>query len=213
MASARHLPFCVAGLIAAIIPATSFLVVRAPAQDAAPVAHAAPKRAGDGIRLRYPAGRYPVLPLPDGRTQQVRSILDIDHAMRFGDYVWNEDGVGEGPVTVRIDLARQMLSVFRGGHEIGTAVILYGTDGKPTPTGLFPVLARAESHKSTLYDATMPYMLRLTGDGVAIHASNVRKGFATHGCIGVPLEFARRLYGVVGVGDEVAILPAGSART
>jgi lipoprotein-anchoring transpeptidase ErfK/SrfK len=54
----------------------------------------------------------------------------------------------------------------------------------------------------------MPDMLRLTNDGVAIHGSNVREGWATHGCIGVPLEFARLLFAVTGKGDLVAILPA-----
>ena len=43
---------------------------------------------------------------------------------------------------VRIDLTRQLLSVFRDGHEIGSAVILYGTDGKPTPTGSFTILEK-----------------------------------------------------------------------
>jgi lipoprotein-anchoring transpeptidase ErfK/SrfK len=51
----------------------------------------------------------------------------------------------------------------------------------------------------------MPYMLRLTTDGVAIHASNVREGWATHGCIGVPMEFARRLFAEVKLGDPVEI--------
>ena len=53
----------------------------------------------------------------------------------------------------------------------------------------------------------MPYMLRLTKDGVAIHGSNVREGWATHGCIGVPLDFARKLFSVARKGDLVVILP------
>jgi len=56
----------------------------------------------------------------------------------------------------------------------------------------------------------MPYMLRLTRDGVAIHGSNVREGWATHGCIGVPLDFARRLFEEAAKGDMVTILPAKS---
>ena len=51
----------------------------------------------------------------------------------------------------------------------------------------------------------MPFMLRLTRDGVAIHASHVRKGAATHGCIGVAEPFARRLYRQMQVGDQVAV--------
>jgi lipoprotein-anchoring transpeptidase ErfK/SrfK len=52
----------------------------------------------------------------------------------------------------------------------------------------------------------MPYMLRLTNDGVAIHGSNVRQGWATHGCIGVPPDFARLLFAAAAKGDAVVIL-------
>jgi lipoprotein-anchoring transpeptidase ErfK/SrfK len=106
---------------------------------------------------------------------------------------------------VRVDLKSQLISVFRSGHEIGTAVILYGADGVPTPTGKFPILAKLKDHRSATYDAPMPYTLRLTADGVSIHASNVRWGYATHGCIGVPEAFAARLFAAASVGDEVFI--------
>jgi len=99
------------------------------------------------------------------------------------------------------------MSVFRSGHEIGTAVILYGADGLTTPTGKFPILAKMKDHRSATYgDAPMPYTLRLTNDGVSIHGSNVRWGFATNGCVGVPKDFAAKIFGVVSVGDEVMIV-------
>jgi hypothetical protein len=159
-----------------------------------------------GARVRYTENDYPQLTLPDGRRETVRSVLNITKRMQFGDFVWNEDRIPDGPVWVRIDLTRQLVSVFRGGHEIGTAVILYGTDGKPTPTGSFPILEKRADYHSRSYDAPMPFMLRLTDDGVAIHGSNVRRGFATHGCIGLPLNFARKLFAATHKGDIVAIL-------
>jgi L,D-transpeptidase catalytic domain len=193
-----------AGLLGATLqesaghPATPKPVIAVPV-------HAPPS----GSRIWYAAGHYPRLTLPDGRQEIVRSVLDIANPMHFGSFVWNEDRIPQGPVWVRIDLARQILSVFRGGHEIGSAVILYGTDGKPTPTGSFTILQKDADHYSHTYgDAPMPYMLRLTEDGVAIHGSNVLQGWATHGCIGVPLAFARRLFGVAHKGDLVVIVPA-----
>jgi len=164
-----------------------------------------------GPRISYPAGDYPQLALPDGRRETVRSILNIAKPMRFGAFVWNEDGIPAGAVWVRIDLARQLLSVFRAGHEIGSAVILYGSDGKATPTGSFTILEKDADHYSQSYNAPMPYMLRLTKDGVAIHGSNVREGWATHGCIGVPLDFARLLFTAAKKGDPVVILAAKKA--
>lgn len=136
----------------------------------------------------------------------IKTILDVRHPMSYGDFVWNDKGVPAGPAWIRVDLKSQLLSVFRSGHEIGTAVVLYGADGLPTPTGKFPILAKLKNHRSSTYDAPMPYTLRLTGDGVSIHGSNVRWGFATHGCIGVPAAFAAKLFDVVKVGDEVLIV-------
>jgi hypothetical protein len=170
---------------------------------------AAPLPRSSGARLWYQTGRYPKLSLPDGRQEGVRSVLNITKPMQFGDFVWDEDHIPDGPVWVRVDLSRQMLSIFRGGHEIGSAVILYGTDGKPTPAGSFHILEKDADHYSRSYDnAPMPYMLRLTKDGVAIHGSNVREGWATHSCIGVPLDFAKRLFAAAKKGDLVVILPA-----
>jgi len=91
-------------------------------------------------------------------------------------------------------------------------VILYGADAVPTPAGKFPVLAKLKDHRSQTYNAPMPYTLRLTPDGVSIHASNVRWGYATHGCVGVPPEFAARLFAAVSVGDEVLIVGQAPAK-
>ena len=142
----------------------------------------------------------------------IKSILDVRSPMTYGDYRWDERGVPPGPTWVRVDLSSQLVSVFRAGHEIGTAVILYGAGGVPTPTGKFPILAKLKNHKSATYDnAPMPYTLRLTPDGVSIHGSNVRWGFATHGCVGVPETFAAKLFAAMSVGDEVLIV-SGKAR-
>ena len=141
-----------------------------------------------------------------GFAQVPQSLLRIDRRMHYGDFEWNDKGVPAGPITIRVDLRTQLMSVFRGGHEIGTAVALYGADSKETPLGSFPVLWKGRNHRSSLYDAPMPFTLRLTGDGVAIHGSNVRWGAATHGCVGVPTEFARRLFAQAKLGDVVTIV-------
>ena len=132
--------------------------------------------------------------------------LTVGRQLLHGEYVWNDDGVPAGRVTMLVDLTAQTLSVFRGGQEIGRAVILYGTDENPTPTGTFRILEKDADHESNIYDARMPFMLRLTRDGIAIHASNVRYGSASRGCVGVPLEFAELLFGQARNGDSVTII-------
>ncbi|WP_150291817.1 L,D-transpeptidase family protein [Sphingobium estronivorans] len=143
----------------------------------------------------------------DPHALAVKRVLPIDGPFRHGDYVWDEGGApATGPIIVTVDLKAQTLSVFRAGYEIGTAVIIYGADDKPSPLGAFPISQKDADHFSRTYNnAPMPYMLRLTSDGVAIHGSDVRWGNATHGCIGVPRAFAKKLFGVTKLGDLVVI--------
>jgi len=173
---------------------------------AAPVASAATAPAVNSDRIVFTAAEQRQAQADGASDQPIRSILNVRAKMNYGDYRWNDAGVPAGTAWVRVDLDKQLISVFRRGHEIGTAVILYGADGVPTPAGRFPILAKMKDHRSSTYDAPMPYTLRLTGDGVSIHGSNVRWGFATHGCVGVPTAFAAKLFDAVKKGDEVVIV-------
>lgn len=132
-------------------------------------------------------------------------MLKVDHVMRHGEFIWNDANVPQGPVWIRVDLERQLISIFRAGHEIGTAVTLFGSNETATPAGRFHVKWKRKDHQSATYDAPMPYTLRLTDDGISIHGSEVQAGRATHGCIGVPTQFARHLFDSMKVGDEVVI--------
>jgi hypothetical protein len=107
----------------------------------------------------------PAAPAPDPG-YVVKRILTVKSPFVHGDYYWDEAGVPDGPVVVTVDLAAQVLSVFRGGYEIGTAVMVYGADEKPTPLGVFGISQKDAHHVSNLYNAPMPYMLRLTNDGI-----------------------------------------------
>ena len=149
------------------------------------------------LRQAYQAGQI---------DRPIKSLLAINKQLEHGGYRWNDAGVPDGPTWIRIDLDSQILSVFRAGHEIGTAVVLYGAQSKETPPGVYPILAKAKKHRSSIYDADMPFTLRLTNDGISIHGSNVRWGAATHGCIGVPLPFAEKLFDAVAKNDEVVVL-------
>lgn len=139
----------------------------------------------------------------------VKSILTIKSPFVHGDWYWDESAApatAGGRIVVTVDLKAQVLSVFRDGHEIGTAVMIYGADTKPTPLGVFQVSFRKAKHVSSLYGAPMPYTLRLTNDGVSIHGSEaMRPDAATHGCVGVPIAFAKKLFGVVKLGDTVIV--------
>ena len=104
-------------------------------------------------------------PLPGMQPGEVSSVMNIREPLRYGQSVWKEAGEPAGPITLRVDRDRQILSVFRAGHEIGTTVILYGAPEKPTPAGRYPVRGKKPLHISNRYGAEMPYTLWLTDDG------------------------------------------------
>ena len=139
--------------------------------------------------------------LPKG----VKSLLKVSGKLTHGDYVWNDEGVPAGKITVFVDIRRQMMSVFRGGHEIGTAVIVYGAGDHESPIGKFPILSKFRDYHSRTYDAPMPHSMFLTRDGVAIHGNVMESYRATKGCIGLPPEFAALLFEVAKKGDMVEI--------
>ncbi|WP_245654141.1 L,D-transpeptidase family protein [Novosphingobium rosa] len=148
----------------------------------------------------------PAQTAPAADTLVIKHTLTINEPIKYGQWFWNEDGAPAGaPIVITVDLNARVLSVFRGGYEIGTTAVLLGTQEKPTPLGVFPITQKDAHHMSNLYDAPMPYMMRLTNDGVSIHATNVQNGYASHGCVGVPLPFAQKVFGVAKLGDKVII--------
>lgn len=137
----------------------------------------------------------------------IKSILPIEGSIRYGDWFWDESAAPRsGKLVITVDLEARVISAFRDGHEIGTAVVLLGTRKHPTPLGTFPILTKERNNVSEKYNnAPMPFTLRLTWDGIAIHGSPVLNGYASHGCIGVPDEFAAKLFAAAGRGDKVII--------
>ena len=98
-------------------------------------------------------------------------------------------------VLIVVSIPSQKLFVFKNGSEWGSTSISTGRAGHGTPVGVFPILQKQARHRSTIYSgAPMPYMQRLTWGGVALHAGHVTGYPASHGCIRLPWDFARRLY-------------------
>jgi hypothetical protein len=85
-----------------------------------------------------------------------------------------------------------------------------GEEGHETPTGVFTILQKNEKHKSNIYNnAPMPYMQRLTWDGIALHAGNLPGYPQSHGCVRMPMAFAENLFKSTEKGGTVVV--AGKA--
>lgn len=98
-------------------------------------------------------------------------------------------------VLITISLASQQMHVFRDGVLWRSSPVSTGKRGKETPPGVFAILQKKKSHRSNLYsNAPMPFMQRLTWDGIAIHAGHLPGYPASHGCIRIPRAFASELY-------------------
>ncbi|WAC23636.1 L,D-transpeptidase [Blastomonas sp. SL216] len=127
-------------------------------------------------------------------------------ALKPGEFLWAPAIAPEGPVTIIISLTAQRAYVYRNGLPIGVSTVSTGAKGHETPTGIFVILQKAEKHRSNLYsNALMPMMQRLTWDGIAMHAGNLPGYPASHGCIRLPLPFAKLLFGVTDLGLTVVI--------
>lgn len=137
----------------------------------------------------------------------VLRILDIPGPIKYGEWHWDDEGVPDGPLTITVDLEARVMSVFRGGYEIGATAVLLGTDDHPTPSGVFPILTKERHNTSSIYDeAPMPWTLRLTWDGIAIHGgSEMENGNVSHGCVAAPDPFMDRLFAITAKGDKVII--------
>jgi hypothetical protein len=131
--------------------------------------------------------------------------------LKPGQFVWSPDLAPSGPMSIVVDLAAQRAHVYRNGVQIGFTTISSGRPGYETPTGVFTILQKARVHRSRKYDnAPMPYTLRLTWEGIALHGGVVHRHPASHGCIRLPMDFSRMLFDEARTGSTTVVITEGS---
>jgi L,D-transpeptidase catalytic domain len=126
--------------------------------------------------------------------------------LKPGQWVWAPQIAPNGPITVYVDLSRQLATIYRNGVRIGISTVSTGKPGHETPTGVFAILQKDPKHRSSTYNnAPMPYQQRLTWDGVALHAGGLPGYPESHGCVHLPLSFSRLLFGQTNLGGTVIV--------
>jgi lipoprotein-anchoring transpeptidase ErfK/SrfK len=124
-----------------------------------------------------------------------------------GRWVWQPERAASGEVEVVVSIPLQKAYVYRGGTLIGASTVSTGKPGHDTPAGRFNILQKREKHFSNLYDnAPMPFMQRLTWDGIALHAGAIPGEPASHGCIRLPKTFAAKLFAATELGATVLVV-------
>jgi lipoprotein-anchoring transpeptidase ErfK/SrfK len=149
-------------------------------------------------------------------------------------YEWNGDGHKVSRIEISVN--EQKARFYDGNQEIGWTTVASGVRKHPTPVGNFAVLEKAVKKTSNVYGriydkhgrvvvrdaklgrdpippgghfkgAKMPFFLRLTNDGIAMHAGPIphpgRR--ASHGCVRMPRAFAPILYREVSLGTPVSV--------
>lgn len=123
-----------------------------------------------------------------------------------GEYRWHPAAAPGGPMVAVVSIPEQRIHVYRNGVRIGLSTVSTGKPGHDTPTGTFTILQKKRMHRSNLYDdAPMPFMQRLTWDGIALHAGRVPAEPASHGCVRLPRAFAEHLFEATDKGMTVVI--------
>jgi len=101
--------------------------------------------------------------------------------------------------SISINLSQQKIYAKEDGEILFSGSISSGKSGHRTPTGTFRILEKDRFHISDKYPepkggAKMPYMLRVTNGGIAIHQGYLPGYPASHGCIRVSKSTAKKLW-------------------
>jgi lipoprotein-anchoring transpeptidase ErfK/SrfK len=138
------------------------------------------------------------------------------------------------PLAIVISLSKQRAYLLVGGKVAIDSPISSGRRNGWTPKGSFSVLEKDPNHHSSLYGsfvngsgqvirsgvsskhdaapsgtrfsgAPMKFFLRLTPQGVGMHAGILPGYPASHGCIRLPVEMAQIIYSNVGLNTPVTV--------
>ena len=137
---------------------------------------------------------------------RISSHVSEATSLRPGQVVWQPRASTDGEVEIVVSLPLQRAYVYRGGKLIGVSTVSTGREGYETPVGTFNILQKRRVHHSNRYEnAPMPFMQRLTWDGIALHAGAIPGEPASHGCIRLPTAFARHLFSATELGASVHV--------
>ncbi len=160
-----------------------------------------------------------------GKADYVRALLDAgadrnratprEKMLPLYFAAWSENWqslqmlLGGGPMPdqlrVEISLAKQNMAVIKDGVTVFTTQCSTGRQGFTTPPGQYVITDKDRDHRSTIYKCAMPYFMRLNCRDFGMHEGVVPTYPASHGCIRLPSDAARKLFVEIPVGTVVMI--------
>lgn len=160
-----------------------------------------------------------------GRTDYVRALLQagaernrstgrykmmaLYFAAELGHWQAAQILLGSAPdpekLRIEISLSSQKMSLIKDGVPILDSVCSTGREGYSTKRGNFVVTDKERNHRSTIYHVDMPYFMRLSCLDFGMHEGVVPNYPASHGCIRLPGETARKLFAEIPIGTLVTV--------
>lgn len=117
--------------------------------------------------------------------------------------------LGSGPppdqLRIEITLSSQQAALIKEGVPVFSTRVSTGREGYTTRAGSYVITDKNRSHRSTIYHVDMPYFMRLSCADFGMHAGVVPNYPASHGCIRLPSEAARKLFTEIPVGTLVTV--------
>lgn len=133
---------------------------------------------------------------------------------------------------ISIDISDQRAQLYVNEKVALDTPCCTGRSGKRTPTGNFKIKEKIKDKRSTIFGrlykngkqvyggdrrkykgssdrfvgSSLPYWMRLTGDGIGMHYSkNVKRYPASAGCIRMPMDGVKTIYSKVRRGTPVTV--------
>ncbi len=135
------------------------------------------------------------------------SALDI--AAETGHWRSSQILLGGGPspdqLRVEISLALQRVALVKNGVPVYRTQCSTGRQGYATKTGDFVITNKERNHRSSIYHVEMPYFMRLSCLDFGMHAGIVPNYPASHGCIRLPEDAARKFFSEIPIGTLVTV--------
>jgi ankyrin repeat protein len=173
---------------------------------------------GDGVNLLMLAAGL-------GKTDYVRALLDEgadrnrhtpkEKMLPLYFAAWTENwqcvqmllGGGPQPEQLRaeISLAKQHMVVIKDGATVFETKVSTGRNGFTTKPGYYVITDKDRDHRSTIYKCPMPYFMRLSCRDFGMHEGVVQPYPASHGCIRLPGDAAKKLFVDLPIGTVVNI--------
>ena len=135
------------------------------------------------------------------------SALDI--AAETGHWRAAQILLGGGPspdrLRLEISLGLQRVALVKDGVPVYRTQCSTGRPGYSTKRGEFVITNKERYHRSTIYHVDMPYFMRLSCLDFGMHAGYVPNHPASHGCIRLPEDAARKFFSEIPVGTVVTV--------